>query len=678
MLTLVITGRASKELKAQVRTVLVDDAQLFSATAASEDESGSVFVLCIDAEDSAVMEPLYQGYHYRFVWSAQSSMAELVSAVRHLLDSMASAQAHKDKRIGGSFISTRGASEASNFLDVVRDGLASDGGLYILKQIPTMPGSQIYYFCKQRNLPYVEAAAMILEQLVDASITPSTLYPLILQAYDPSRWSDKDDICPVTPLLMGVETTPTREGGADAVDGHIPSASFNAPERWAANMSVVELFHGPTAAFKDFALQLFPRYFGTATVTQAKYKYVILAATSGDTGVAAISGFVNAGGHSQVMVLYPMHGVSPVQRTQMLSFDNGTQVRAYAVDSNFDFCQRTLKELFSNAALRDELAVAEPTAVRLSSANSINWGRLIPQVVYYFWAYRHHVQHPPAGWAFGDPIDVVVPCGNFGNILSGYIAKIMGLPVRKLVVASNQNDVLYDFVKTGTYDMRNRALAVTSSPSIDILKASNVERFLYLLSNGDTDLVERLMHELDTVGVFTLPDGVRAEMQSVFTAGRCSEEDCAATIKRIFELSSGSRLLDPHTAVAVFVAQQFREEELLNRDLTNPTSSNTDTDMPPLVIASTAHWAKFPAPVLHSLRGEGAQLGEPAPSVAAAIQEVRALYAEIKKAALKHQVHPALSHALDVAEEMAKEVRAVGADVAAIEEELRDFAKCYK
>ncbi|KAG5509371.1 hypothetical protein JKF63_06681 [Porcisia hertigi] len=676
MLALTITGRASKDLKAQVHSTLVDTAQLFSSAAA--DEVGKeTFVLCLDSEDSAVMEPLHQGYHYRFVWSTQSSMAELVSAVRDHLDTVTPARTHRGQHIGGAFISTRGAAEASDFLAVVRDGLASDGGLYILKRIPTMPASQLYYLCKQRNLPYVEAAAMILEQLVDGSITPSVLYPLVLQAYDRSRWSDRDDICPITPLLRGEATPLTEVKGATTLGGRIHSAPSPATARWGANVSIMELFHGPTAAFKDFALQLFPRYFGTATVAQTEGgRYVILAATSGDTGVAAISGFVNAGGHSQVMVLYPMHGVSPVQQTQMLSFDDGARVRVYAVDSNFDFCQRTVKELFSKDSLRDELAALKPTPVRLSSANSINWGRLIPQVVYYFWAYRHHVQHPPPGWTFGDPIDVVVPCGNFGNILSGYIAKRMGLPVRRFVVASNQNDVLYDFVRTGTYDVRHRTLEVTSSPSIDILKASNVERFLYLLSNGDTSLVARLMQELDTDGVFTLPDNMRIAMQTDFTAGRCSEEDCAATIKSIFELSGGSRLLDPHSAVAVFVARQIREEELLRRDLSHPTSTDTDADLPPLVIASTAHWAKFPAPVLHSLRGEGAQLGGKAPTVAAAIHQVRTLYGDIKKAAPGQQVHSALSHALDVAEKTAKGVRAVDADVLAIQEELKVFARC--
>ncbi|KAK7195983.1 threonine synthase [Novymonas esmeraldas] len=662
MRTLTITGRASKELKAQVRAALVDAAQLFSSADAAADTTPATFVLCLDAEDSAALEPLYQGYHYRYVWSAQSSVEELIAALQPQLRSLESVSAPgADGGAAGAFTSTRGAAEQSNFLSVVRDGLAGDGGLYMLKNIPTMPDSQLFYLCKQRHLPYVEAAEMVLELLVDASITPAMLYPLVLQAYDRSRWSDRDDICPVTPLLLG--------GGAAA-----PSATpTSAPPRWAANVSVMELFHGPTAAFKDFALQLFPRYFGTATA-QAQERYVILAATSGDTGVAAISGFVHAGAHSQVLVLYPMHGVSPVQQTQMLSYDDGAQVRAYAVDSNFDFCQRTVKELFSNADLRDTLAAVQPTPVRLSSANSINWGRLIPQVVYYYWAYRRHVQHPPAGWVFGDPIDVVVPCGNFGNILSGYVAKRMGLPVRRFIVASNQNDVLYDFIRTGTYDVRHRTLAVTSSPSIDILKASNVERFLYLLSDGDTALVARLMGELDTVGVFTLPEAMRDAMQATFTAGRCSEDDCAATIESVLRLSGGSRLLDPHTAVAVFVAQQYREEELLRRDLASPTATDADADLPPLVIASTAHWAKFPAPVLHSMRGEGAQLGDAAPSVAAAIAQVRALYSEITAAAPQQQVHPALSRALDVAEQAANAVRSVDADVAAIQRELESFA----
>jgi threonine synthase len=681
MLTLAITGSGSEQLKAEVQAALVDRAHLFAHP--SHAEAAPVFTLCLDAADTAAMKPLYQLYHYRFVWTETSTVDELVTALRPLVEAQARAYASKDyHHVAGSFTSTRGAAEMSNFLSVVRDGLASDGGLYILKEIPTMPDSQLHFFCKQKNLAYVEAAQMILEQLVDASITPAMLYPLVLQAYDPSRWSEKADICPVTPLLMGsvgnATATATDSNAHGPTNGEggsrlSRSASFNAPERWAANVSVMELYHGPTAAFKDFALQLFPRYFATATATQEKEKYVILAATSGDTGVAAISGFVNAGAHSQVMVLYPSHGVSPVQQTQMLSFDDGTQVRAYAVHSDFDFCQSTVKKLFSNEQLRAELAAQHP-AVRLSSANSINWGRLIPQVVYYFWAYRHHVQHPPTGWVFGDPIDVVVPCGNFGNILSGYVAKLMGLPVRKFVVASNCNDVLYDFVMTGTYDVRHRKLAVTASPSIDILKASNVERFLYLLSHGDTALVARLMGELDMSGVFTLPEEMRAAMQRVFTAGRCSEEDCAATIKAVYELSHGTRLLDPHTAVAVFVAQQFREEELLQRDLSKPTASDVDGDVPPLVIASTAHWAKFPAPVLHSLRGEGAQLGTPAPSVAAGIHEVRSFYAAITKDGLQ-QPHPALLHALDVAEKAANSVRTVEASVADIQKELESFAR---
>ncbi|KPI83505.1 putative threonine synthase [Leptomonas seymouri] len=678
MFCLSIIGSGSKELKAEVQTALVDTFHLFVSP--SSPEASPVFTLCLDTADAAVMKPLYHTYHYRFVWTDASTIEELVAALRPLLESYARRHASKDHHVAGCFTSTRGAAETSSFLSVVRDGLASDGGLYILKSIPMMPFSQIYQFCKQKSLSYVDAAEMILEQLVDASITPAMLYPLVLQAYDPSRWSGKTDICPVTPLLMeGLTRKAGSEGAAATAKSDAGplscSPSFNAPERWTANVSVLELFHGPTAAFKDFALQLFPRYFGTATATatQSREKYIILAATSGDTGVAAISGFVNAGARSQVMVLYPSHGVSPVQQMQMLSFDDSTQVRTYAVHSDFDFCQNTVKKLFSNEPLKEELAALDP-AVRLSSANSINWGRLIPQVVYYFWAYRHHVQHPPVGWTFGDPIDVVVPCGNFGNILSGYVAKRMGLPVRKLIVASNCNDVLCDFVMTGTYDVRQRTLAATASPSIDILKASNVERFLYLLSHGDTELVARLMKELDANGVFTLPDEMRAAMQESFTAGRCSEEDCAATIKSVYDLSHGARLLDPHTAVAVFVAKQFREAELLERDLSKPTANDADGDVPPLVILSTAHWAKFPAPVLHSLRGEGAQLSAPASSIADGIREVRALYTEITKDGIQ-QPHPALLHALDVAEKAANAVRSIDASVPEIQKELEGFAR---
>nr|AGT02447.1 threonine synthase [Strigomonas culicis] len=640
-----VVGSAGDDVKDSVRTALDLEAAALHLQ--------RPLVLCVDAEDTIQTAPVAKPYHVRYTWTAESTLEEVVDAVRvHL-------RGGDDEVVAGRFASTRGASERSNFLSVLRDGLGKDGGLYIPKELPTLPRSQLRHFCKSRHLSYIDGAQIVIEQLIDRSMTPAMLYPLLLRAYDQDRWSGKQDVCPVTPLYGR------------------PADAGAAAEKWAADVSVMELFHGPTAAFKDFALQLFPQYFNTATEEEYKEahaadpavqrdRYIILAATSGDTGVAAISGFVNAGGKTKTMILYPMDGVSPVQRLQMLTYDDGASVRVYGVNnSNFDFCQRTVKTVFSDATLCRELLAHDPP-LKLSSANSINWGRLAPQVVYYFWSYRHHVQHPPAGWHFGDPIDVVVPCGNFGNILAGYVAKLMGVPIRKLIVASNCNDVLYEFVRTGVYDIRTRALAVTASPSIDILKASNVERFLYLLSDGDAPMVADCMERLEQEGHFEITAAMKARMQACFWAGRCDEADCAETIKAVYEASGRTRLLDPHTAVAVFVARQFRETEQLKEVL------ERGAPVPPLVVASTAHWAKFPEPVLQAIRGERMDLSETSAEPTEAIRVVRRLYDAI---VTEHTpVHPALAAMLVQAETQAKPPRAVDAEVPLIQKELEEFA----
>nr|AGT02801.1 threonine synthase [Angomonas desouzai] len=520
-----------------------------------------------------------------------------------------------------------------------------------------MPSSQLRNLCKTRSVSYIDAAQMIIEQLIDRSMTPAELYPLLLRAYDADRWSGDANICPVTPLL------------------HRPAT---AEEKWAKDVNVMELFHGPTAAFKDFALQLFPQYFNASA--EAEYKqqqaegkterdqYLILAATSGDTGVAAISGFVNAGGKTKVMILYPMQGVSPVQRLQMLSFDDGTHVRVYGVEhSDFDFCQRTVKEIFGDTALNEKLA-SRPVPLKLSSANSINWGRLIPQVAYYFWAYRHHVQHAPEGWHYGDPLDVVVPCGNFGNILGAYVAKLMGLPIGKLIVASNVNDVLYEFVQTGRYDITSRSLNPTASPSIDILKASNVERFLYLLSDGDADLVALLMGQLDKNGCFEITEEMKKRMKESFWSFRCDEANCAATIKEVYDASGKKRLLDPHTAVAVYVARQYRETVALEADL-----SAEAKPVPPLLIASTAHWAKFPEPVLHAVRGETMDLSETSADLPAVVAHIQEHYAALVSEDIT--VHPALAAMLAKAVETAAAPRSVEPVRDDVQKELETFAE---
>lgn len=699
-------------------------------------------IVCLDADDSAALKPTYQNYTFRYVWTKTSSAEECVAACRfHLTgtnDPLEKPNAHN--RFGSTRAAatdaTATAVAAGSFLGVVREGLAPDGGLFMLRAIPRLPASQLKHLCCAKGLLYVEVAQTVLEMLVGDGVSPAALYPNVLLAYDASRWSGKTDICPVTPLLSGhgglAAVTAAHATSDDDNDGGRRTAAFpltDVAHRWMNNVSVMELYHGPTAAFKDFALQLFPRYFHTATEDEArrqqhhqhqseqqqsesvsladaaaaapstttsalfppKDQYVILAATSGDTGVAAISGFVNAGGHAKVMILYPMHGVSPVQQLQMLSLDDGKKVKVFGLDKNFDFCQNTVKVIFSDTALKASLAARAP-AVRLSSANSINWGRLIPQVVYYFWAYRQLVQRSAVlvwtgqqPWSYGDVIDVVVPCGNFGNILAGYLAKRMGLPLRKLIVASNCNDVLYDFISTGCYDVRGRDLALTASPSIDILRASNVERLLYLLSDGDTATVSAMMGQLDTEGHFTLTSEMRSRMAETFTAGHCSEAECGETIRRVFEASGRTRVLDPHTAVAIHVAEAFRRREYLEVDL------NKNHPVPPLIVAATAHWAKFPEPVLKAIHGVPMAVAEPAKTPEEAVQRVRALYKEViacgaaaaaggvgadgSSGGCSVEVHPALSAALDAAEGNGAQPRSAPASLAGVLAALEEFTK---
>eukprot|EP01059_Diplonema_ambulator_P015393 TRINITY_DN26509_c0_g1_i1.p1 TRINITY_DN26509_c0_g1~~TRINITY_DN26509_c0_g1_i1.p1 ORF type:complete len:622 (+),score=171.21 TRINITY_DN26509_c0_g1_i1:38-1867(+) len=450
------------------------------------------------------------------------------------------------------FTSTRGAGgEGFDFLTVVRSGIASDGGLFMPQSLPTFTTTDFAYLAKQS---YVATAQHVLEAFIqyqpgDATVTPQTLKELINKAYSTERW-ETPSICPV----VNVES----------------------------NVHVLELFHGPTAAFKDFALQLFPKFF-TKSVAKEQAQYVILAATSGDTGVAAISGFMQEQGIA-VLVLYPKGGVSAVQKAQMLACEGGN-VRVLGVDADFDFCQTTVKMIFNDVEYKAEL-LKDANAV-LSSANSINWGRLLPQIVYYIYGYsqllgKNVIQEK-------DEVDVIVPTGNFGNILSAYIAKAAGLPVRRFICASNENNVLTDFITSGVYDIRERGLKLTASPSIDILKSSNVERFLFLLSEGDSGVVANLMSDLDTKGYFELPKDLLARLQRDFTAGFCTEAECLATIKSVQDRHN--YLLDTHTAVAYKVMCDYK--------------AKVGAEVP-ILLASTASFAKFPDAVKEGLDGKTA------------------------------------------------------------------------
>ena len=455
------------------------------------------------------------------------------------------------------FHSTRGSGGVEvDFLKAVKSGLATDGGLYLPESIPKFTSDDFKLLSGQH---YRECAQYVLESFNSTSeLKPARLRELISRAYSPERWDD-DEIC--------VLKTPK---GADPT------------------IHVMELWHGPTAAFKDFALQLFPKFF-SESISGDESQYVILAATSGDTGVAAISGFMQEKGIA-VLVLYPKDGVSEVQRQQMLSYDGGN-VRILGVDADFDFCQSTVKKIFTDDSYRSELLSNSGSV--LSSANSINWGRLLPQIVYYVYSYSHLISKglvdPHSDNESKRQIDVVVPTGNFGNILSAYYAKLSGLPIRKLVCASNVNNVLTDFIEKGVYDIREKGLTPTASPSIDILKSSNVERLLYLLSGGDTVEVSRLMQELDTNKHFTVSEGILKELKISFSSGYCTEEECLKTIKLVQE--SHDYLLDTHTAVAYKVMNDYIE---------------TRESVVPIILASTASFAKFPDAVQEGLRGESA------------------------------------------------------------------------
>eukprot|EP01060_Flectonema_neradi_P040619 TRINITY_DN9345_c0_g1_i1.p1 TRINITY_DN9345_c0_g1~~TRINITY_DN9345_c0_g1_i1.p1 ORF type:complete len:603 (+),score=119.50 TRINITY_DN9345_c0_g1_i1:134-1942(+) len=453
------------------------------------------------------------------------------------------------------FRSTRGnGGDNTDFLKAVRSGLAQDGGLFLPESIPSFSADDFKLLSGQS---YRECAQYVLESFnATSSLKPSRLRELISRSYSTERWDD-DDIC--------VIKTPSGED---------------------PTIHVMELWHGPTAAFKDFALQLFPKFFSESIAGEGS-QYVILAATSGDTGVAAISGFMQEEGIA-VLVLYPKDGVSEVQRQQMLSCDGGN-VRVLGVDADFDFCQSTVKKIFTDTDFKSSLH-ADHNAT-LSSANSINWGRLLPQIVYYIYSYGHLISlgqvDPHSETPEKREFDVVVPTGNFGNILSAYYAKLAGLPIRKLVCASNVNNVLTDFIDKGVYDIRDKGLQQTSSPSIDILKSSNVERLLFLLSGGDAEEVSRMMKLLDTEGHFTVSPGILAELKKSFSSGFCTEKECLSTIKTVQE--TNNYLLDTHTAVAYKVMKDY---------------INTRESAVPIVLASTASFAKFPDAVQEGLQGK--------------------------------------------------------------------------
>ena len=417
-----------------------------------------------------------------------------------------------------TYHSTRSRTAQLSAKEAIRRGIAPDGGLYVSDEL----GQSKIDLEGLANKDYFELAREVLGTLLP-DYTADEIAACVDEAYGSSFASDE-----VTPVvdLKGVA------GEAD---------------QGSASTYVMELWHGPTSAFKDVALQMLPRLMArtSANAEGAADKIMIVTATSGDTGKAALAGFADAPGCG-ITVFYPEGKVSRVQELQM-STQEGANVSVCAVRGNFDDAQSAAKRIFADRELADRLAAA---GVQLSSANSINVGRLVPQVVYYFAAYAQLLR---AGKIQpGDAVEFCVPTGNFGDILAGYYAQRLGLPVAKLIVASDKNNVLFDFLTTGTYD-RQRPFYTTTSPSMDILISSNLERMLYYLADGDCELVANLMAQL-AQGSYDVPAELLAKIQAVFGCGWADEDQVAAAIKDCWDRNG--YLIDPHTACGYHVLGQ--------------------------------------------------------------------------------------------------------------------------
>ena len=440
------------------------------------------------------------------------------------------------------YISTRANYPAVSASEAIKLGMVPPGGLFVPKEIPVFSREEI--FSKQGNI-YRETACWIISRYLPEFL-PEEIRFCVDAAYNENNFAHPQ----IAPLYSLDE-----------------------------DVSFLELWYGPTAAFKDLALQIMPHLLSRALLkTGTEKETVILVATSGDTGKAALEGFKNVPG-IKIIVFYPHGGVSRVQELQMTTTD-GTNTYVVAVRGNFDDCQNAVKDVFADDHFRYILA---EKGYELSSANSINWGRLLPQIVYYFWAYYYLLEQGKI--ARGEKINFVVPTGNFGNILAGWYAFRMGLPVHKLICASNENKILTDFFRTGRYDL-NREFKQTSSPSMDILISSNLERFLFEITAHDAVRINRWMAALKEKGFFEVDSVTIDSLAGIVFADFAGEEDTLKAIGEIF--ARHAYLLDPHTAVGYRVYQKYR---LQTGDLTKT------------VINATASPFKFSRSVLKAIKG---------------------------------------------------------------------------
>ncbi|MCM1506913.1 MAG: threonine synthase [Ruminococcus flavefaciens] len=445
--------------------------------------------------------------------------------------------------------STRNSTVKVNSAEAITQGISADGGLFVPENIPEISLDEIKAV---GEMSYADRASFVFSKFL-TDFTDAEIHYCTDNAYSTKNF-ETESIAEIAHLFDGTY--------------------------------MLELWHGPTCAFKDMALQILP-YFLTTSAKKINLdkKIVILVATSGDTGKAALEGFKDVEGTS-IMVFYPEDGVSPMQKRQMKT-QEGANVGVCALKGNFDDCQNGVKAIFTDEDVKKKL---EENGMMFSSANSINWGRLVPQIVYYVSAYAELVKDGEI--ELGDKINIVVPTGNFGNILAGYYAKHMGIPVNKLICASNINNVLTDFINTGVYD-RNRKFYATVSPSMDILISSNLERLLYILTDKNDELIKEWFGKLATDGRYEVSDDIKAKIKEEFVAGCCDDVQTKQTIHEIYEKYSYT--CDTHTAVAVKVYEDYKKS----------TGDTTKT-----IIASTASPYKFSEAVLEAVQNGKSDLDE--------------------------------------------------------------------
>lgn len=478
--------------------------------------------------------------------------------------------------MGLTYQSTRGGETGVPASMAILKGLAEDGGLFMPTEIPELDVPME----KLGAMTYQETAYEVMKLFL-TDYSPEELKDCITKAYD-----SKFDTEEIAPLVKA--------------DG----AYF------------LELYHGSTIAFKDMALSILPHLMTTAAKkNRVDKEIVVLTATSGDTGKAAMAGFADVPG-TRIIVFYPKDGVSKVQELQMRT-QKGANTNVVAINGNFDDAQTGVKKLFGDKSLE---ALLESKGFQFSSANSINIGRLVPQIVYYVYAYARLLANEEI--AGGEQINVVVPTGNFGNILAAYFAKRMGVPIKTLICASNDNKVLYDFFTTGTYD-RKRDFILTNSPSMDILISSNLERLIYLSTGCDARANKALMQDLSVKGSYTVTEDMRAFM-SDFAGGFATQEENAAAIKRIFD--STGYLIDTHTGVAAAVYGDYRAKS---------------GDTAKTVIASTASPYKFSDSVMEAIAGPESIRGKDGFEVVDVLSslcgvDVPAAVEEIRHAPIRH------------------------------------------